>query len=72
MTLGHVGGVFVVLLGGIGMAAIMAFLEFMWKARKLARDDNVCSIQLSYIIPEVLIKSEGWIVCFGLAGVNLD
>ncbi len=56
MTLGHVGGVFVVLLGGIGMAAIMAFLEFMWKARKLARDDNVCSIQLSYIIPEVIDK----------------
>jgi len=41
LTLAHVGGVFVVLLGGCALASAMACSEFMWKARKLARDDRV-------------------------------
>jgi molybdopterin biosynthesis enzyme len=40
LTLAHVGGAFVVLLGGCAMSCIMVFFEFMWKARKLARDDD--------------------------------
>ncbi|KAK4337133.1 hypothetical protein RND71_043892 [Anisodus tanguticus] len=38
LSLGNVGGVFVVLLGGIAAALIMALFEFMWRARKVAPD----------------------------------
>ncbi|CAG7820815.1 unnamed protein product, partial [Allacma fusca] len=41
LTLGHVGGVFVVLLGGCGLACVMAFIEFLWKSRKLAQHEGV-------------------------------
>ncbi|XP_067141027.1 glutamate receptor ionotropic, kainate 2-like [Centruroides vittatus] len=34
LGLGNVGGVFVVLLVGLGMATVVAILEFLWKARK--------------------------------------
>ncbi len=37
----NVGGVFVVLLGGCVAATFMAVIEFLWKARKLGRNENV-------------------------------
>ncbi|XP_045623949.1 glutamate receptor ionotropic, kainate 2 isoform X4 [Procambarus clarkii] len=40
LGLANVGGVFVVLLGGMGIAAFMAVCEFMWNARELATDES--------------------------------
>ena len=37
----NVGGVFVVLLAGMGLACLIAVFEFIWKSRKLATDENV-------------------------------
>lgn len=37
----HVGGVFVVLVGGLIAGLFIACLEFMWKARKNAKKDKV-------------------------------
>ncbi|WAR07408.1 LOW QUALITY PROTEIN: GRIK2-like protein [Mya arenaria] len=39
-SLGHVGGVFVVLVGGLVAGLLLACLEFMWKAKKNARVDK--------------------------------
>lgn len=36
LTLSHVGGVFVVLIGGIILALLIAVCEFLWNIRKLA------------------------------------
>ncbi|KAG0715855.1 Glutamate receptor ionotropic, kainate 2 [Chionoecetes opilio] len=40
LGLANVGGVFVVLIGGMGVAAFMAICEFMWNARDLATDES--------------------------------
>ena len=37
----NVGGIFVVLLGGLSLAVIVALLEFMWNARKNSAIDKV-------------------------------
>ena len=41
LSLANVGGVFVVLLAGMGLACLIAVFEFIWKSRKLANEDNV-------------------------------
>lgn len=38
----HVGGVFVVLVGGLCLGMLLACLEFMWKAKNNAKIDKVC------------------------------
>jgi len=38
LTMAHVGGVFVVLVGGCGAATVMGVIEFLWKSRKLGRN----------------------------------
>ncbi|XP_042214058.1 glutamate receptor ionotropic, kainate 2-like isoform X3 [Homarus americanus] len=40
LGLANVGGVFVVLIGGLGIATFMAACEFMWNARELATDER--------------------------------
>lgn len=40
----NVGGVFVVLMAGMAAGLVVAFLEFVWKARKNANEDKVRSI----------------------------
>lgn len=40
----NVGGIFVVLMGGLTLAVIVAICEFVWKSRKNAREDRVCSL----------------------------
>ncbi|KAK8395879.1 hypothetical protein O3P69_005772 [Scylla paramamosain] len=40
LGLANVGGVFVVLIGGMAVAALMAVCEFMWNARDLATDES--------------------------------
>ena len=41
MGVENVGGIFVVLLGGLSLAVIVALLEFMWNARKNSAIDKV-------------------------------
>ncbi|XP_068207604.1 glutamate receptor ionotropic, kainate 2-like [Palaemon carinicauda] len=36
----NVGGVFVVLLAGMGLASVVAVCEFVWKSRKLATEEH--------------------------------
>lgn len=43
LTLANVGGVFVVLLAGMGMACLIAVFEFIWKSRRLTRQSNSVS-----------------------------
>ncbi|XP_028173814.1 glutamate receptor ionotropic, kainate 2 isoform X4 [Ostrinia furnacalis] len=40
LGLGNVGGVFVVLMGGMGVACVIAVCEFVWKSRKVAVDER--------------------------------
>ncbi|KFM59945.1 Glutamate receptor, ionotropic kainate 2, partial [Stegodyphus mimosarum] len=40
LGLPSVGGVFVVLLAGLGMAAIIAVFEFIWRTKKIPRDER--------------------------------
>ncbi|XP_063599670.1 glutamate receptor ionotropic, kainate 5-like [Penaeus indicus] len=40
LGLSNVGGVFVVLIGGMGIAALVAICEFLWNARELATDET--------------------------------
>jgi ionotropic glutamate receptor len=41
LSLANVGGVFVVLLAGMGLACLIAVFEFIWKSRQLATSDHV-------------------------------
>ena len=41
LGLSNVGGVFVVLLAGMGLASVVAVCEFVWKSRKLATEEHV-------------------------------
>ncbi|XP_044738243.1 glutamate receptor ionotropic, kainate 2 isoform X2 [Chrysoperla carnea] len=45
LGLANVGGVFVVLMGGMGVACVMAVCEFVWKSRKVAVEEraSLCS-----------------------------
>lgn len=44
LDLDNVGGVFVVLFGGVGIAFIVAILEFLWNVRKVAVDEQVLKL----------------------------
>ena len=41
LSLDNVGGVFVVLLAGMGVACTIAVVEFVWKSRKLEKKSNL-------------------------------
>ncbi|CAG0878614.1 unnamed protein product [Darwinula stevensoni] len=45
LGLANVGGVFVVLMGGMGIACIIAVCEFVWKSRKLAIEERASLCQ---------------------------
>lgn len=47
LGLANVGGVFVVLMGGMGVACVIAVCEFLWKSRKVAVDERVSLFYLS-------------------------
>jgi len=44
LGLANVGGVFVVLMGGMGVACVIAVCEFVWKSRKVAVEERVRNI----------------------------
>ncbi|PNF30864.1 Glutamate receptor ionotropic, kainate 2 [Cryptotermes secundus] len=43
LGLANVGGVFVVLMGGMGVACVIAVCEFVWKSRKVAMEERLDS-----------------------------
>ncbi|CAG2056655.1 unnamed protein product [Timema podura] len=43
LGLANVGGVFVVLMGGMGVACVIAVCEFVWKSRKVAVEERISS-----------------------------
>ena len=46
LSLDNVGGIFVVLLAGVGAACTIAVIEFVWKSRKLERKVKVNHVDL--------------------------
>ena len=48
LSIDHVGGVFVVLLGGMSLSFLVAIFEFVWKSRK---NNNVilCELSVTYV-----------------------
>ncbi|RXG61714.1 Glutamate receptor ionotropic, kainate 2 [Armadillidium vulgare] len=46
LNLSNVGGVFVVLLGGMGLALVVAIFEFVMECRDIAKDDQVPFLQV--------------------------
>lgn len=44
LSLANVGGVFVVLLAGMGLACLIAVFEFIWKSRQFANDEHVRNV----------------------------
>ncbi|EEC19135.1 ionotropic glutamate receptor, putative [Ixodes scapularis] len=51
LSLANVGGVFVVLLGGLALASIVAVMEFFFKARKMAKEDSVTCLFPPSVLP---------------------
>lgn len=45
LGLANVGGVFVVLMGGMGIACVIAVCEFVWKSRKVAIEERVSEVR---------------------------
>ena len=45
----NVGGVFVVLIAGVGAGFIISVCEFIWKARKNAKKDEVSNVLCKYL-----------------------
>ncbi|XP_063982434.1 glutamate receptor ionotropic, kainate 1 isoform X2 [Diachasmimorpha longicaudata] len=45
LGLANVGGVFVVLMGGMGIACVIAVCEFVWKSRKVAVEER-CTVSI--------------------------
>ena len=42
----NVGGIFVVLLVGMGIACSIAVIEYIWKSRRLEKKINICHLDL--------------------------
>ncbi|XP_013138164.1 PREDICTED: glutamate receptor ionotropic, kainate 2 isoform X2 [Papilio polytes] len=64
LGLANVGGVFVVLMGGMGVACVIAVCEFVWKSRKVAVDErkeeaSLCSEMASELRSALKCPSTG-------------
>ncbi|XP_050348341.1 glutamate receptor ionotropic, kainate 2 isoform X2 [Nymphalis io] len=61
LGLANVGGVFVVLMGGMGVACVIAVCEFVWKSRKVAVDEraSLCSEMASELRSALKCPSGG-------------
>nr|CAD7589583.1 unnamed protein product [Timema genevievae] len=49
LGLANVGGVFVVLMGGMGVACVIAVCEFVWKSRKVAVEERIECLESVWI-----------------------
>ena len=54
LGLANVGGVFVVLMGGMGIACVIAVCEFVWKSRKVAIEEKVMKLPDQNAYPSLL------------------
>lgn len=50
LGLSNVGGVFVVLIAGMGVACVIAVCEFVWKSRKVATEERVIQMQCYWTV----------------------
>ncbi|XP_074099238.1 kainate-type ionotropic glutamate receptor subunit 1D isoform X7 [Cotesia typhae] len=71
LGLANVGGVFVVLMGGMGVACVIAVCEFVWKSRKVAveerkslRSERTSEMQYSVDSIDCLEKTPSKISCY--------
>ena len=48
LNLSNVGGVFVVLIGGMGLALVVAIFEFLGECREISKDDDVSTTPCLY------------------------
>ena len=54
LDISNVGGIFVVLFVGLTLAIFVAVIEFLWNARKTARDERVSvRSRVSFLVPQV-------------------
>lgn len=51
LTIKNVGGIFVVLIAGTMAGVVVAFFEFLWKARKNAKEDKVGILNILSTFP---------------------
>lgn len=49
LDIGNVGGVFVVLLAGTGIGCLIVVLEFIWKTKKVVRNDRVSHLLVDLV-----------------------
>ena len=58
LAIANVGGVFVVLVAGLGLSLIVAILEFVWKSRKTADDDqDKVRVIIVHILPAIVTQT---------------
>lgn len=50
LTLSNVGGAFIVLAAGIGVAFVFAFIEFLWNVKTISVEEHVRIIRLKSFI----------------------
>lgn len=55
LTIKNVGGIFVVLIAGTMAGVVVAFFEFLWKARKNAKEDKVGILSTCPLLIEFLM-----------------
>lgn len=55
LTIKNVGGIFVVLIAGTMAGVVVAFFEFLWKARKNAKEDKVGFLSTCPLLIEFLV-----------------
>lgn len=60
LGLANVGGVFVVLMGGMGVACVIAVCEFVWKSRKVAVEETVSSNLTWPLTPDLVDNPRVW------------
>ena len=66
LSLGNVGGVFVVLLGGLSLSFFLAICEFIWKTRKIANQVTIkihLMLELFSILKLLIFHFEKGFIC---------
>ncbi|GBP84886.1 Glutamate receptor ionotropic, kainate 2 [Eumeta japonica] len=65
LGLANVGGVFVVLMGGMGVACVIAVCEFVWKSRKVAVDERLLNSDQASLCSEMASELRSALKCPG-------
>ena len=67
LTLDSVGGVFVVLIAGMGVACAISVMEFIWKGSSL---EKKCKVKPSSLVAKALYNTNSNL--FNIAGIESD